>query len=231
MPAPFSPLSPNSPANPTFPHLFSHPSFATLIPHCPSLHPHRNVVASWRALIRPNAPRPFRPPQHDKTALIFAAQFGQLDFIDKLLYNGADIEAKGELVISPSAPSLATSHRIPRVFTQMPRASLLAFISITSTHCYHNPSTIPASHSPAGMHIPSIIAKPPVHTCCQRHILPTYQRPTTAGEQGFTALLMATNHKQTAVAERLIEKGANVNVKGIVHADCRRSPAGHLSPP
>jgi hypothetical protein len=59
--------------------------------------------------------------------------------------------------------------------------------------------------------------QPPFHISCSRHALPVSQPPDRRLAQESTALHCATRYNQPAAAERLMEKGADVNAKGEVH--------------
>jgi ankyrin repeat protein len=84
----------------------------------PNPYQHRNLPPfdaspSTSSCRRISAP----PPQDGAPALHFAALFGQLGLIDKLLANGPDINARDILVLMPPSFSLATSdpRRVSRI--------------------------------------------------------------------------------------------------------------------
>lgn len=169
--------------------------------------PQRAVVSPAAGTTAPNT-LSLSPPQKGITALHCAAQFGQLRLIAKLIDKGANTEAKNDEI--PRSPPICGPVASPRVFLELPTSS-----SVATRSALQPPPQRPT--------LPARARTPPRRSSGARTPLP---RPFDAplkyrswpNAQEIAPLHRAVLCKQLAAIKRLVEKGADANVRTMVYA-------------
>jgi ankyrin repeat protein len=138
------------------------------------------------------------PPQDGTTPFHIAASHGWLDLIDKLLAEGADINATTDEVPTHAPSLLQGVARACGVALGLYRATIssLHHQQLSPSHAR---TCTPACRLPRRRH--------------PRHTLPFLQLLIASGAQGHTPLHLAVESDQSTAVERLVEKGADIEAK------------------